>query len=52
MSRYVMMKSTAVLSLWACKIYDTAEIAKTLHMRESDVERIIHADRESRRRAA
>lgn len=49
---YVAKMTGAVIQLWATKRYDTVEIAWRLDMRECDVERIIHADREERRRAA
>jgi len=52
MSRYIEMNRAAVLDLWATRRYDTSEIAHLLTMRECDVERIIHSDRELRRRAA
>ena len=42
---------SAVLELWASKRRDTQDIAELLMMREADVERIIHADREARRQA-
>ena len=44
-------KAAAVLELWATKRFDTHNIAWLLDMHEADVERIIHADRELRRRA-
>lgn len=42
----------AVLELWSTKRRDTQDIAELLMMRECDVERVIHADREARRRRA
>lgn len=39
----------AVLELWATKRRNTQDIANLLMMREADVERIIHANREARR---
>jgi len=45
-------RKAAVLILWATKRRDTLDIAELLAMHEADVERIIHADREARRRAA
>lgn len=41
-------KTAAVLELWATKRHDTHNIAWLLEMHESDVERVIHADREAR----
>lgn len=52
MGNYVQRNRAAALDLWATKRYSTHEIAELLMMREADVERIIHADRENRRRAA
>ena len=52
MSRYAKRKSVEVLDLWSGGKHDTVEIATKFEMRECDVERIIHADREARRRAA
>lgn len=42
---------SSVLELWASKRRDTHDIAELLTMREADVERIIHADREARHAA-
>lgn len=52
MGRHVERNRAAVIDLWATRRYDTHEIAELLLMREADVERVIHADREARRRAA
>jgi len=52
MGNYVQRNRAAVLDLWATKRYATTEIAELLTMRECDVERVIHEDRENRRRAA
>lgn len=52
MSRYVAEMAGAVIVLWNSKRFDTCEIAFRLNMRECDVERVIHADREARRSAA
>ena len=42
----------AVLALWQLKRLDTHDIAGMLEIHEAEVERIIHADREARRKAA
>jgi hypothetical protein len=42
----------AVLALWQMKRLDTFDIAQMLEIHEAEVERIIHADREARRKAA
>lgn len=42
----------AVLALWQTKRLDTVDIAGILGIHEAEVERIIHADREARRKAA
>jgi hypothetical protein len=42
----------AVLLLWSLKRLDTVDIAEMLEIHEAEVERIIHADREARRKAA
>jgi tellurite resistance protein len=42
----------AVLALWQLKRLDTFDIAKMLEIHEAEVERIIHTDREARRKAA
>lgn len=52
MASYADGNTIAVLALWATKRYGTYEIADLLMMREADVKRIIHADREARRSAA
>ena len=52
MRPYVAEMAGAVLVLWNSKRFDTHEIAHRLNMRECDVERVIHADREQRRKAA
>ena len=52
MSPHVQRKQADVLTLWATKRFDTSEIADMLMMSEANVERIIHADREARRRGA
>lgn len=49
MSPYLTKHTQAVLDLWATKRFDTYDIAQLLMMREADVERIIHVDREARR---
>lgn len=41
-----------VLLLWSLKRLDTCDIAEMLEIHEAEVERIIHADREARRKAA
>jgi hypothetical protein len=38
--------------LWRLKRLDTFDIAEMLEIHEAEVERIIHADREARRKAA
>ena len=45
-------RRTAVLMLWSLKRLDTVDIAEMLEIHEAEVERIIHADREARRKAA
>jgi len=45
-------RSAAVLALWKLQRLDTFDIAGMLEIHEAEVERIIHADREARRRAA
>lgn len=40
-----------VLRMWGQKRYDTVQIAEAINISEAEVERIIHADREARRRA-
>jgi hypothetical protein len=52
MGRYIEKNRGAALDLWATGRYGTWEIAELLMMREADVERVIHADRELRRRVA
>jgi len=52
MGTHVERNRAAALALWGTGRYDTHEIAELLLMREADVERVIHADREARRRAA
>jgi hypothetical protein len=42
----------AVLALWQTKRLDTVDIARILEIHEAEIERIIHADREARRKAA
>lgn len=42
----------AVLALWQTKRLDTVDIARILDIHEAEVERIIHAGREARRKAA
>jgi hypothetical protein len=45
-------RRAAVLALWKLQRFDTCDIAEMLEIHEADVERIIHADREARRKAA
>lgn len=52
MGNYVQRNRAAALDLWATRRYATTEIAELLMMREADVERVIHEDREARRRTA
>lgn len=51
MGPHVQRKQADVLTLWATKRFDTSQIADMFMMRETDVERVIHADRESKRAA-
>ncbi len=45
-------KTSSVLALWKTRRFDTVDIASTLGIHEAEAERIIHADREARRKAA
>jgi hypothetical protein len=45
-------RRAAVLALWKLQRFDTCDIAEMLEIHEAEVERIIHADREARRKAA
>lgn len=45
-------RRAAVLALWQTKRLDTVDIARILEIHEAEAERIIHADREARRKAA
>jgi hypothetical protein len=45
-------RRAAVLGLWQLKRLDTHDIAGMLGIHEAEVERIIHADREARRKVA
>ena len=45
-------RRATVLGLWQMKRLDTFDIAGMLEIHEAEVERIIHADREARRKAA
>ena len=45
-------KATSVLALWGSRRFDTWDIAQLVGIHEAEVERIIHADREARRKAA
>jgi tellurite resistance protein len=48
----VAKRRAAVLALWQLKRLDTFDIAEMLEIHEAEVERIIHTDREARRKAA
>jgi len=45
-------RRVVVLLLWSLKRLDTCDIAEMLEIHEAEVERIIHADREARRKSA
>ena len=45
-------KASSVLALWGSRRFDTWDIAEMLEIHEAEVEHIIHADREARRKAA
>jgi hypothetical protein len=45
-------RHAAVLALWQTKRLDTVDISRILAIHEAEAERIIHADREARRKAA
>ena len=44
-------KASSVLALWGSRRFDTWDIAQLVGIHEAEVERIIHADREARRKA-
>ena len=45
-------KASSVLALWGSRRFATWDIAQLVGIHEAEVERIIHANREARRKAA
>ena len=43
-------QALATVALWDSRRFATADIAQLLHVREADVEQVIHLTREERRR--